>query len=131
MAENRFHEQTYFWFQIIRRSGLEEKYLCVVRQRPGHFCETACIIAVLVAWEGVPQNIADDLYQYLRTTLPTNGFETERRCGTNERCVKIFKENNSWITERIFEKKFKLLKIYRRQHMIANRNKKLCGSCQN
>lgn len=70
---------------IIRRSGLEEKYLCVVRQRPGHFCETACIIAVLVAWEGVPQNIADDLYQYLRTTLPTNGFETERRCGTNER----------------------------------------------
>lgn len=67
--------------------------MCVVRQRPGHFCETACIIAVLVAWEGVPQNIADDLYQYLRTTLPTNGFETERRCGTNERCVKIFKKD--------------------------------------
>ncbi|XP_061181975.1 methylcytosine dioxygenase tet3-B-like isoform X2 [Saccostrea echinata] len=70
---------------IIRRSGAEEKYLCVVRQRPGHFCETACIITVIVAWEGVPQNTADDLYQYLRTSLPTNGFETERRCGTNER----------------------------------------------
>lgn len=74
-----------FLLQIIRRSGVEEKYLCVVRQRPGHFCETACIVAVLVAWEGVPQPVADDLYQYLRTTLPTNGFETERRCGTNER----------------------------------------------
>lgn len=92
-----------FWFQIIRRSGQEEKYLCVVRQRPGHFCETACIIAVLVAWEGVPQNMADDLYQYLRTTLPTNGFETERRCGTNERYVKNYFKNSK-ITKRIFEK---------------------------
>ena len=71
--------------QIIRRSGPDEKYLCVVRHRAGHTCETAWLMIALVAWEGVPTHQADDLYDYLCNTLPKNGFETERRCGTNER----------------------------------------------
>ncbi|KAK3090666.1 hypothetical protein FSP39_013527 [Pinctada imbricata] len=70
---------------IIRRSSEDEKYLCVVRQRPGHCCDTACIVVVLVAWEGVPGDTADELYDYLVKLLPKNGLETERRCGTNEK----------------------------------------------
>ncbi|XP_071130442.1 uncharacterized protein [Mytilus edulis] len=70
---------------IIRRSNEEEKYLCVIKQRPGHFCDTAWIIVVLVAWEGIENNTAADMYDYLRSTLAAHGFETERRCGTNER----------------------------------------------
>ncbi|KAI8796635.1 methylcytosine dioxygenase TET2 [Biomphalaria glabrata] len=70
---------------IIRRSGPEEKYLCVVRQRPGHFCDTAVIIVVIVAWEGVMAQQADSLYNFLITTLPKSGIETDRRCGLNEK----------------------------------------------
>ncbi|XP_041362822.1 serine-rich adhesin for platelets-like [Gigantopelta aegis] len=70
---------------IIRRSSYEEKYLCVVKQRRGHFCENAMLIIVLVAWEGVPLDEADGLYSYISTTVTKEGNETERRCGTNER----------------------------------------------
>ncbi|XP_071108253.1 methylcytosine dioxygenase TET-like [Haliotis cracherodii] len=70
---------------IIRRSSPEEKYLCVARHRPGHFCAHAYIISVMVAWDGVQADIADDLYSYLSGTVTKLGFETERRCGTNER----------------------------------------------
>lgn len=75
--------------QIVRRSGPEEKYLSIVKQRPGHYCETAFLVVVIVAWEGVPQRQADDLYSFLVPTLTQYGFETERRCGTNERYVNI------------------------------------------
>lgn len=77
------------FLQIIRRSGPEEKYLCVVRHRQGHYCETACIIIVIVAWEGVEKDTANDMYSYLVSNLTKNGFETERRCGTNERQVTL------------------------------------------
>ena len=43
------------------------------------------LMVVAVAWEGIEQNMAADMYDYLRRTLTANGFETERRCGTNER----------------------------------------------
>ncbi|XP_033749207.1 methylcytosine dioxygenase tet3-A-like [Pecten maximus] len=70
---------------IIRRSSKEEKYLCVVRHRMGHFCESACIVIVIVAWEGIPSEMADNTYNYLTSSLTKYGFETERRCGTNDR----------------------------------------------
>ncbi|XP_021358784.1 methylcytosine dioxygenase TET2-like isoform X2 [Mizuhopecten yessoensis] len=70
---------------IIRRSNKEEKYLCVVRQRMGHFCDSACIVMVIVAWEGIPSEMADNTYNYLTSSLTKYGFETERRCGTNDR----------------------------------------------
>ncbi|XP_064619759.1 uncharacterized protein LOC135483123 isoform X2 [Lineus longissimus] len=69
---------------IIRRSGPEEKVLVVVRQRAGHFCDATVIIIVIVAWEGVVRNVADDLYNHLIRVLPNYGQETERRCGANE-----------------------------------------------
>ena len=61
----------------------------MVRHRSGHYCETAWLMICLVAWEGVPAEQADELYSYLCNTLPTNGFETERRCGTNERYLQV------------------------------------------
>ncbi|XP_060080754.1 uncharacterized protein LOC132560122 [Ylistrum balloti] len=70
---------------IIRRSSKEEKYLCVVRHRMGHFCDSACIVIVIVAWEGIPSEMADNTYSYLTSSLTKYGFETERRCGTNDR----------------------------------------------
>ncbi|XP_059171562.1 uncharacterized protein LOC131952728 [Physella acuta] len=70
---------------IIRRSGPDEKYLCIVRKRPGHFCDTSVIIVVIVAWEGVIAEQADSLYDFLITTLPKSGLETDRRCGLNEK----------------------------------------------
>ena len=78
------------FLQIIRRSGPDEKYLCVARKRPGHFCDAAYIVMVIVAWEGVVSEQAESLYGYLVSTLTKNGFETERRCGTNERSVPIY-----------------------------------------
>lgn len=86
---------SFYVFQIIRRSNIEEKYLALVRHRAGHFCETAWIIIGLVAWEGVPMNQADDLYDFLCTTLPAHGNETERRCGTNDRYGKCLRSSLS------------------------------------
>ncbi|ESO89126.1 hypothetical protein LOTGIDRAFT_106626 [Lottia gigantea] len=70
---------------IIRRSGLDEKFLCIVKRRKGHFCDKTYIVINLVAWEGVPADTADELYNHLTSSLTKNGFETERRCGTNEK----------------------------------------------
>lgn len=72
------------FFQIIRRSGPEEKVLCVVRRRPNHKCDTAVIVIGNVVWDGVAPQQADLLYSALTKTVAEHGFETERRCGTNE-----------------------------------------------
>ena len=72
------------FFQIIRRSNIEEKVLVVVRVRPGHNCEAAVIIVVINLWEGVESNFADSLYSYYVKTVPYQAQETERRCGFNE-----------------------------------------------
>ncbi|XP_077999335.1 methylcytosine dioxygenase TET3-like isoform X2 [Glandiceps talaboti] len=69
---------------IIRRSGVEEKVLTVVRHRIGHHCPTAVIIVAIVAWEGVAREKADHLYSWLSSTLSQHGQPTVRRCGTNE-----------------------------------------------
>ncbi|PIK45794.1 putative methylcytosine dioxygenase TET3 isoform X2 [Apostichopus japonicus] len=69
---------------IIRRSCEEEKLLTLVRNRPGHHCETAYIIIAIVAWEGVENRAADYMYELLRTTLPLRAIPTMRKCATNE-----------------------------------------------
>lgn len=71
-------------FQILRRSGPEEKVMCIVKHRSGHVCPTAYIVVAIVAWEGLPAQMADEMYNYVVSTVTTNGFETDRRCGTNE-----------------------------------------------
>jgi len=73
--------------QIIRRSGPEEKVLVLTRRRRGHQCQHAVIIVGICIWDGIGQNYATELYDYMCHLLPDNGEPTERRCGWNERFV--------------------------------------------
>ncbi|XP_023209742.1 putative uncharacterized protein DDB_G0282133 [Centruroides sculpturatus] len=69
---------------IIRRSGVEEKILTIIRHRPGHKCATAYIIIAIVVWEGVPLKMANELYKTVVYKTVNFGIPTQRRCAMNE-----------------------------------------------
>lgn len=63
--------------------------MAIAKHRIGHYCPTAWIIIAIVVWEGVPGPAANHMYDYLTRTLPVYGYETERRCGTNQPYVQL------------------------------------------
>ncbi|XP_044268777.1 DNA N6-methyl adenine demethylase isoform X2 [Tribolium madens] len=69
---------------VIRRSGSDEKYLIIVKHRPGHSCPSAFIVVCIVMWDGIPHPTSDDLYTLLTSKLNKFGVSTTRRCATNE-----------------------------------------------
>ena len=73
--------------QIIRRSGPDEKVLVLTRRRRGHSCQHAVMIVGIVMWDGIGENHATELYNFMCQLLPDNCEPTERRCGWNERSV--------------------------------------------
>lgn len=63
----------------------------LARPRANHTCDKAVMVIGICIWEGLEEDHATELYDYLRHMLPKYGEPTERRCGTNE-------EYNDFIT---------------------------------
>jgi len=70
---------------IIRRPNLEEKYLVVAKERYGHSCHYSIVVAAIIAWDGVPRDLADRAYTEIAFKTSSFGTETDRQCAANKK----------------------------------------------
>lgn len=57
---------------VIRRSGLDEKFLALVKHRQGHSCSTSWIVVCIIVWEGIPLLEADKVNSNFYELEPIN-----------------------------------------------------------
>ena len=70
---------------IIRRTNSEEKFLVVAKDRIGHKCEHKWIVISIVAWDGIPRELADHAYDDLSGLLGQYGKSFQRQCESNSK----------------------------------------------
>ena len=77
------------FFQIIRRSCPEEKFLVLTKQQIGHSCSHAWIVMAIIKWEGLKRSDADFAYTFLAHKLGKHGITTDRKCAKsmNSACI--------------------------------------------
>ena len=60
-------------YNIMRRSSEEEKYFVLAKQRIGHVCEYKWIVIIVIAWDGISENLANDAYIQFSSDIGTYG----------------------------------------------------------
>lgn len=68
---------------MIQRPGNKEKYLVIVKQRPGHICSSADILFCIIMWDGLQESKATKLHIYLTETIDRFQIDTKECCGSN------------------------------------------------
>ena len=70
---------------IVRRSGPQEKFVVVTKERYGHKCDYAWVVVAILQWDGVGRDLADRAYQEIAFKTSKFGSETERQCAANKK----------------------------------------------
>ena len=85
---------------IIRRTNQTEKFLVVAKDRIGHNCEHKWIVISIIAWDGVPRQMADHAYDHLSGLLGQYGKSFQRQCESNSKktCACQGKFNFNYLT---------------------------------
>ena len=70
---------------VVRRTGPQEKYLVIAKQRYRHFCDYTWIAISIIQWDGLTPELADRAYNELSYRTAKYGTETDRQCAANKK----------------------------------------------
>ena len=70
---------------IVKRSGPEEKFVVVAKERYGHRCQYTWVVVAILQWDGVGRDLADRAYKEIAFKTSQFGSETERQCAANKK----------------------------------------------